>query len=154
MQIEEEKKEKERKEQEVKLNKLESLIYKSRRDDVVKQNRPLLDKLDSLLKWVDDDGQLAGLGETMAIIEEVKENVSFLQSCYALREVFQRSLRLSHGAAVWWSLRARKSKHSRLQRGHAHQRPHLPHAEVTIVCASSDSIAILLLESTGSEVLE
>ncbi len=82
MQIEEEVREEERKKQEVELNNLESLIYKSRRDDVVKQNAPLLDKLNSLLKWVDGGGQSAGHGETMAKIEEVKNNVSFFQSLH------------------------------------------------------------------------
>ncbi len=53
LQIEEEKKEEERKKQELVLNSLESLIYKSRRDDVVKQCQTLLDKLNYLLKWVE-----------------------------------------------------------------------------------------------------
>ncbi len=77
MQIKEEKKEEERKEQEVELNNLESHIYKSRRDDVVKQNTTLLDKLNSLLKWVEADGQSASLDETKSRIVEVKNNVSF-----------------------------------------------------------------------------
>ncbi len=77
LQIEGEQREEERKKQEVELNNLESLIYKSRRDDVVKQHTPLLEKLDSLLNWVEADGQSASLDETKSNIEEVKKNVSF-----------------------------------------------------------------------------
>ncbi len=100
MQIEDEKEEEERKKQEVELNNLESLIYKSRRDDVAKQSQPLRDKLNFLLKWVEDDGQSASLDGTKLNIEEVKNNVSFLQSFHKFREVLHQGLRLSHGAAV------------------------------------------------------
>ncbi len=79
LKIEEEKREKERKEQEVKLNKLESLIYKFRRDDAVKQKQPFLAKLNSLLEWVEGDGQSASLRDTKSKIEEVNNIVSFLQ---------------------------------------------------------------------------
>ncbi len=82
MQIEEEKREEERKANEVELSSLESLIYKCRRDDAVKQNQPLIHKLNALLKWVDGDGQSAGLCETESIIEELKKNVSFFQSLH------------------------------------------------------------------------
>ncbi len=59
------------------LNNLE-LFCKCRRDEVVKQNRPLLDKLNFLLEWIELDGPLAALGKAMLIIEEIiKENVSF-----------------------------------------------------------------------------
>ncbi len=80
MQIEEEKREEERKAHEVELSSLESLIYKCRRHDAVKQNRPLLDKLNYLLRWAEGDGQSASLDETKLQIEEVKDNVSFFQS--------------------------------------------------------------------------
>ncbi len=61
------------------LNKLGLLIYKCRRDDIIKQNQTLLDKLTSLLKWVEDDGQFATLEETKSKIEEIKETVSFFK---------------------------------------------------------------------------
>ncbi len=64
--------------QEVELNNLESLIYKSRRDDVVQQNTSLHEKLNSLLKWVDSEGQSANLNETKLKIEEVRNDVNFL----------------------------------------------------------------------------
>ncbi len=60
-QVEDEKREAEREAQAVELNKLESLLYQFGRDDFVKQNQPLFDKLNGLLKWVEDDGQFAGL---------------------------------------------------------------------------------------------
>ncbi len=100
MQIEEEEREEERKEQELVLNSLESLIYKSRRDDVATQSQPLRDKLNFLLKWVEDDGQSASLDGTKLKVEEVKNNLSFLQSFHKFREVLHQGLRLSHGAAV------------------------------------------------------
>ncbi len=79
-QVKVKKREAERKAQEVELNNLESLIYKSRRDDVVKQNTPLLDKLNNVLKWVEGDGQSASLHDTKSKIEEVNNNVSFCNS--------------------------------------------------------------------------
>ncbi len=80
--------------EEVELNNLEWLIYKSRRADVVQQCQPLLDNLNFLLKWVEGDGQFARLHETKSRIAEVKNNVSFLQSFHKLREVFHQGLRL------------------------------------------------------------
>ncbi len=71
------------------LSSLESLIYKFRRDDVVKQSRPLLDKLNYLLRWVEGDGQSASLDETKLQIEEVKENVSFFQSFHYVFRVLR-----------------------------------------------------------------
>ncbi len=59
------------------LNTLESVIYKFRRDDAVKQNQPLLAKLSSLLEWVEGDGQFATLEKTKSKIEEIKKTVSF-----------------------------------------------------------------------------
>ncbi len=59
------------------LNNLESLIYTFRRDDVVKQNKPLLNKLSSLLQWIEGDGQFASLDETQSKMLEIKENVRF-----------------------------------------------------------------------------
>ncbi len=59
------------------LNNLESLIYTFRRDDVVKQNRPLLDKLNVLLEWVGGDGQSGSLDGTKSKIEEVDKNAHF-----------------------------------------------------------------------------
>ncbi len=76
-QIKDEKKDEEQKAQEVELNTLESLIYKFRRDDAVKQNQPLLAKLSSLLEWVEGDGQFATLEETKSKIEEIEKAVSF-----------------------------------------------------------------------------
>ncbi len=59
------------------LNNLESLIYKFRRDDIVKRNQKLLAKLSSLLEWVEGAGQFATLEETKSKIEEIKKTVSF-----------------------------------------------------------------------------
>ncbi len=59
------------------LNTLESLIYKFRRDDAVKQSQPLLAKLSSLLEWDEGDGQFATLENTKLKIEEIKKAVSF-----------------------------------------------------------------------------
>ncbi len=59
------------------LNNLESLIYTFRRDDVVKQNKPLLNKLSSLLQWIEDDGHFASLDETQSKMREIKEDVRF-----------------------------------------------------------------------------
>ncbi len=81
-QVEDEKREAEREVQAVELNSLESLLYKFRRDDVVKQNQPLFDKLNASLKWVEDVGQFAGLDETTKKVEEIKENVSFVVSIH------------------------------------------------------------------------
>ncbi len=58
------------------LNNLESLIYKYRRDDAVKQNEQLLAKLSSLLEWVEGDGQFATLEKTKSEIEEIEKAVS------------------------------------------------------------------------------
>ncbi len=88
-QVKYEQREEERKAQAVELNNLESLIYKVRRDDVVKQNRPLLDRLTSLLEWVDGKGPSAGLDETKSKIEKVTENVSFIVSLHEVLEVFR-----------------------------------------------------------------
>ncbi len=78
-QIKEEGREEERQAQEVELNNLESFIYKYRREDVVKQNRPLLDKLTSLLNWVEGDGQFASLDQTKSIIGELHDDVSYFK---------------------------------------------------------------------------
>ncbi len=69
--------EEERKAQEMELKKLKSLIYKFRRDDVIKQNQPFLAKLSSLLEWVEGDGQFATLENTKSKIEEIEKAVSF-----------------------------------------------------------------------------
>ncbi len=69
--------EEKRKAKEVELNTLQSLIYKFRRDDVIKQNQPFLAKLSSLLEWVEGDGQFATLEKTKSKIEEIERAVSF-----------------------------------------------------------------------------
>ncbi len=88
-QVADEKREAEREAQAVELNNLESLLYQLRRDDVVKQNQPLLDKLNGLLKWVEDDGQFASLAETTETIVEIKENVSFVVSLHDALGIFR-----------------------------------------------------------------
>ncbi len=95
--MEQEKREEDQKAQEVELNNLESLIYKFKRDNVVKQCQPLLKKLTSLLEWVEGDGQSAGLNETKSKVEEINTNVSSLKSRhYSLRHLgkWARQLRL------------------------------------------------------------
>ncbi len=58
------------------LNNLESFIYKYRRDTVVNQNPIVLKKLNSLLEWVEGDGQFANLDETRQNYDGIKERVS------------------------------------------------------------------------------
>ncbi len=92
LQLVEEEIEEERKAQEVEFNNLESLIYTFRRDDVVKQNRPLLDELNFLLEWVGGDGQSGSLDGTKSTIEEVDRMRIFFQSFHKYCEVIHRSL--------------------------------------------------------------
>ncbi len=76
-QMGDEQREEERKAQEVELNNIESLIYKYRRDDAVKQNEQLLARLSSLLEWIEGDGQFATLEETKSKREAIQNVVSF-----------------------------------------------------------------------------
>ncbi len=49
-----------------------------------KEVKPLLDKLSSLLDWVEEDGQSASQAKRQSVIEEIKESVSFINSFIAL----------------------------------------------------------------------
>ncbi len=75
-QIEDEQREEERKASEVELNNLESFIYKYKRDGVVKPNQPLLNRLSSILAWIEGDGQFADLAEIKSKMVKIKDNVS------------------------------------------------------------------------------
>ncbi len=46
--------------------------------------KPLLQKLTSLVDWVEEDGQSASQAKRQSVIEEIKESVSFLHSFFAL----------------------------------------------------------------------
>ncbi len=114
--MEQEKREEDQKAQEVELNNLESLIYKFKRDNAVKQCQPLLKKLTSLLEWVEGDGQSAGLNETKSKVEEINTNVSSLKlRHYSLRhlEKSARQLRLHQPHFIVVNFCAHKNNLSR-----------------------------------------
>ncbi len=102
-QIKDEQREEERKAQEVELNNHESLIYKVRRVDVVKQNQPLLNKLSSLLELIESAGQFASLDDTKSKIEELQKEVSIFQPFYDIYilRFFVEPPHLPHATAVF-----------------------------------------------------
>ncbi len=134
--MEAEKREEERKAQQVELKSLESLIYKYRRDDVVKQNQPLLDKLTALLEWVEGDGQFACLEETKSNVEEIKEGVSFLNRFIMFSNYFTDLDDLTKASSPKKRAGPPESRHSPYSRA-------MPLYAKTQPCSSSTSISRL-----------
>ncbi len=99
------------------LKSLESLIYKYRRDDVIKHNQPLLDKLTALLEWVEGDGQFASLEETKSNVEEIKENVSLFNRFIMFSRYFTDLDDLTKASSPKKRTGPPESRHSPYSRG-------------------------------------